>query len=193
MATDSVQGNTNASRGRHPTAVSRSVLRVAGWTLGSLLVALAGALVYAALMLNPPAKDLQDLTRLLLISGGISVLLGAIGFRIGLGTRIPSLVITMSLVYLVGAAVVAVNVLYTAINMFLSPHDFGLLTILLVFSAVISLFFAFFLSQSMVSRLRNLLDVAHRVAAGDLTARVPATSSDEIGQLAAEFNSMVAQ
>ncbi len=172
---------------------STQMLRVAGWAVGALLAALAGALIYAAMALSPPAKDLQDLTRFLLISGGVSVLLGALGFRLGLGTRIPSLAITMALVYLVGAAVVAVNVLYTAMYMFLSAHDFGLLTILLVFSAVISLFFAFFLSQSMVSRLRKLLAVAHRVAEGDLTARVEASSRDEIGRLATEFNSMVAQ
>jgi signal transduction histidine kinase len=170
------------------------LLRLAGWTLGGLLVALAAALVYAALSMNPPAKDLYELTRFLLISGGVSVLLGAVGFRLGLGTRIPSLAITMALVYLVGAAVVGVNVLYTAINMFLSTeHDLPLLTILLVFSAIISLFFAYFLSQSMVMRLRNLLAVAKQVAEGDLSARAAANSRDEIGRLADEFNSMVSR
>src|SRR5439155_13916689 len=118
---------------------------------------------------------------------------GVVGFRLGLGTRIPSLAITLALVYLVGAAVVAINVLYTAFNMFLSAHDFGLLTILLVFSAVISLFFAFLLSQSMVSRLHALLAVARRVAEGDLSGRVEVRSRDEIGRLAEEFNSMVEQ
>jgi signal transduction histidine kinase len=179
----------------HHEQVARpaTLVRLAGWTLGALVVALAVALVYAAMRLNPPAQDLQDLTRFLLISGGASVVLGVVGFRVGLGTRIPSLALTMALVYMVGAAVVAINVLYTALNMFLSPHDFGLLTILLVFSSVISLFFAFLLSQSMVMRLRGLLAVAHHVAEGDLDARVEVSSRDEIGQLAAEFNSMVAQ
>lgn len=159
----------------------------------ALPVALAGALVYAALRLNAPAKDLAGLAGFLLVSGVVSIGLGALGFRLGLGTRIPSLTITMALVYLVGVAVVAVNVLYTAINMFLSPHDFGLLTILLVFSAVISLFFAVFLSQSVVSRLRGLLSMARQVADGNLKARVAVTSSDELGQLASEFNSTVAR
>src|SRR5438552_18694716 len=101
----------------NPQPLTPSLIRIAGWALGGLLVALAGALVYAALTLNPPAKDLQDLMRFLLISGSVSVLLGAVGFRLGLGTRIPSLALTMALVYLVGVAVVAVNVLYTALNM----------------------------------------------------------------------------
>jgi signal transduction histidine kinase len=100
----------------------------------------------------------------------------------------------MALVYLVGVAVVGVNVIYTAANMFLSrEHDLPLLIVLLLFSAVISLFFAVFLAQSMVSRLRELLAVSKKVAEGDLTARIVMSSGDEIGKLGAEFNSMVEQ
>ncbi len=164
-----------------------------GWALGGLLVALVGALVYATLQLQFPSKDLRDLTEFLLISGSLSVLLGAVSFRLGLGMRLPSLAVAIAVVYLVGAAVVGINVLYTAFLMFASPHDLGLLTVLLVFSAVISLFFATFLSQSMVSRLRNLLFVANHVAAGDLSVRADDRSPDEIGRLASELNSMVAQ
>src|SRR5205814_1077060 len=138
--------------------------------------------------------DLQDLTVFLLVSGGLSIVLGAVGFRLGLGTRLPSLAVTMALVYLIGAVVVGINVVYTAANMFLSKeHDLPLLIILLVFSAIISLFFAIFLAQSMVSRLRDLLSVSRQVAEGDLTVRVPVTSVDEIGKLGSEFNSMVMQ
>src|SRR5438067_271592 len=166
----SVQSSTTQRplmAGAQPGA--RSLVRATGWGLGGLFVALAAALIFAAqtfgLTLYLMPKDLQDLTLFLLASGAVSVVLGAAGFRLGLGTRIPSLAVTMALVYLVGVAVVAVNVLYTALNMFLNRgHDLPLLSILLVFSAIISLFFAFFLSQSMVSRLRNLLWVARRVA-----------------------------
>ena len=177
---------------------ARTVIRAGGLALAGLVLALLIAIVYAArtfgMVLYPMPKDLQDLTLFLLVSGGVSVVLGAIGFRLGLGTRIPSLAVTMALVYLVGAAVVAVNIFYTAYNMFLSKeHDLPLLAILLVFSAVISLFFAFFLSQSVVSRLQMLLSVARQVANGDLGARVAVTSRDEIGRLGGEFNSMVAE
>ncbi len=173
-----------------------SPVRVAGLALGGLLVALVTALVVAALTfgmsLYPMPKDLQDLTLFLLVSGAVSVALGGIGFRLGLGTRIPSLRMMLAVVYLVGAAVVGVNVWYTSVNMFLNKeHDLPLLTVLLVFSAIISLFFAFFLSQSMVSRLHSLLALAKMVSQGDLNARVEVSSRDEIGQLAAEFNSMV--
>lgn len=168
-------------------------MKVAGWALLGLVVALAGTLLYATMRFQMPGTDLQDLTRFLLISGAASVLLGAVGFRLGLGTRLPSLRIAIAAVYLVGVAVVAVNVLYTAVLMFVSAHDLGLLTVLLVFSAVISLFFAVLLSQSMVSRLRDLLVVARRVASGDLDVRAHDASPDEIGRLATELNSMVTQ
>ena len=155
-------------------------------------------MVYAVMRFNmtpfPMPKDLQDLMVFLLISGTVSIVLGAVGFLAGLGRRIPSLTISMAVVYLVGAAVVSVNVWYTSYRMFLNQeHDLPLLTILLVFSAVISLFFAFFLSQSMVSRLRELLALSRRVADGDLTARVQVDSHDEIGRLATEFNAMIEQ
>ncbi len=161
-------------------------------------MSLVVALVYAArtfgMTLFPMPKDLQDLMVFLLISGGVSVGLGAAAFLVGLGTRIPSLAITLSLVYLAGAAVVGVNVWYASYRMFLNKeHDLPLLTILLLFSAIISLFFAFFLSHSMVSRLRNLLTVARSVAEGDLSARVEGSSRDEIGRLGEEFNSMVGE
>ena len=182
---------------KQPDRAATSYIRVAGLAVAGLLIALVAALAVAAvtfgMTLYPLPKDLQDLSLFLLASGTVSIVLGAIGFRIGLGTRIPSLVVTMALVYLVGAAVVGVNVLYASAQMFLNTaHDLPLLMILLLFSAIISLFFAFFLSQSIVMRLRNVLAVSRQVAQGDLTARADVNSRDEIGQLASEFNSMVA-
>jgi signal transduction histidine kinase len=168
-------------------------MKVAGWALLGVAVALAVTLLYAVMRFRMPGEDLLDLTQFLLVSGGISVLLGALGFRLGLGTRLPSLGIAIAAVYLVGVAVVGINVLYSAFLMFASPHDLGLLTVLLFFSTVISLFFAVLLSQSMMSRLLDLLVVARRVASGDLSVRARDSSPDEIGRLATELNSMVAQ
>jgi signal transduction histidine kinase len=175
-----------------------SFVRVAGLAVVGLVVALIAAVVAAAttfgMQLFPLPKDLFDLSIFLLISGAVSVLLGAIGFRLGLGTRIPSLTLTMAIVYLVGAAVVGINVTYASVQMFLNKeHDLPLLLILLLFAAIISLFFALFLSESIVSRLQKLLGMARRVGAGDLEVQLPVSSRDEIGQLYQEFNSMVTQ
>src|SRR5690349_14441860 len=93
-----------------PIRNPQSAMRMVGWAVAGLVVALVAALLLTLVMLRPPSKDIQDLVVFLLISGGVSIVLGAIGFRLGLGTRLPSLAITMALVYLVGVAVVGVNV-----------------------------------------------------------------------------------
>jgi signal transduction histidine kinase len=178
---------------RQPSFARVAVLAVIGLGVALVAAVVAAAQIFG-MPLFPMPKDLFDLSIFLLISGTASVLLGAIGFRLGLGTRIPSLTITMAIVYLVGAAVVGVNVTYASVQMFLNKeHDLPLLMILLLFAAIISLFFALFLSESIVSRLQTLLGMARRVGAGDLEVQLPVTSRDEIGQLCAEFNSMVAQ
>jgi signal transduction histidine kinase len=173
-----------------------SPVRLAGVVVAGLFIALVTTLIAAALTfgmtLYPLPPDLRDLLIFLLISGAVSIMLGAIVFRMGLGTRIPSIALTLALVYLVGAAVVGINVWYTSHNMFLNKeHDLPLLTILLIFSGIISLFFAYFLSQSMVARLHSLLGLSRRVAGGDLSARVHVSSRDEIGRLGEAFNDMV--
>jgi len=182
-------GDTNAvTTGRKSSAM------LIGFAMIGLVLAIGVAVIVAWLTLSPPPQDLQALTGSLVVSGIISVGLGAVAFRLGLGKRVPSLAVSLALVYLVGVVVVAINVIYTSVNMFLSKaHDLPLLSVLLVFSALISLFFAIFMAQSIVSRLRMLLSMARRVAGGDLTARVEVNSRDEIGRLSAEFNSMVAR
>src|SRR3954467_5530444 len=87
--------------------MAQSSVRMVGWAVAGLVVALGVTVLLTMVMLSPPSKDLRALIIFLLVSGGVSILLGAIGFRLGLGTRLPSLALTLALVYLVGAAVVA--------------------------------------------------------------------------------------
>lgn len=47
------------------------------------------------------------------------------------------------------------------------------------------------LTKSVLSPVRELLDATERVKQGDLSARVPVTSGDELGALAGNFNSMM--
>ena len=50
--------------------------------------------------------------------------------------------------------------------------------------------FAFFLARQIVEPLRELTASTARIAGGDLNAKVPVTSRDEVGLLAAEYNRM---
>jgi signal transduction histidine kinase len=77
--------------------------------------------------------------------------------------------------------------------MFVSSHDLTLASILLVFAAIIATTFGFFVSASVTDGLRNLAEVANRLANGDLAARVELTGRDEISQVAKSFNDMAAK
>ncbi|WP_407653446.1 ATP-binding protein [Brevibacillus ruminantium] len=50
--------------------------------------------------------------------------------------------------------------------------------------------FAFFLSSRITYPLRQMKETAHRIAEGDFHAEIPIRTTDEIGELAASFNSM---
>lgn len=54
-------------------------------------------------------------------------------------------------------------------------------------------FFAFFLSSRITSPLLQMKETAHRIAEGDFHAEIPIRSTDEIGDLAASFNTMAAR
>lgn len=60
-----------------------------------------------------------------------------------------------------------------------------------VFVFGIGILFIIFLSRSYTRPIRNVVDAAMRVAAGDLHQNIPVRSKDEIGQLSESFNFMV--
>lgn len=58
---------------------------------------------------------------------------------------------------------------------------------------VVSLMAAWWLARHFLFPLRQLADAARRIAGGQLSTRVTDSRSDELGELAADFNSMAAQ
>jgi signal transduction histidine kinase/CheY-like chemotaxis protein/CHASE3 domain sensor protein len=60
----------------------------------------------------------------------------------------------------------------------------------LTLSLVLIALYALFLSRSVVLPIRRLGSAARRLAAGDLSARVPGDARGEVGELATAFNSM---
>jgi signal transduction histidine kinase len=57
--------------------------------------------------------------------------------------------------------------------------------------ATLGLALALPVTQNALDPVRDLIEGTHRVAAGDLSAEVPVTSTDELGELAASFNEMI--
>ncbi|MGB7921852.1 MAG: ATP-binding protein [Pyrinomonadaceae bacterium] len=74
-----------------------------------------------------------------------------------------------------------------------SARQWFLATLLLAGSLVVAgIILAVILSNRIVRPLRELTATTARIASGDLDAKVPARSRDEVGQLATEFNRMAA-
>jgi signal transduction histidine kinase len=169
----------------------KRVLKIAGLTL--IVVALSAGLIVgiAAAWLQPPSKDLRDLFLFLLLSGGISAALSVLWLQWSQhGTHLHTqLVVT----YLIGVLIALINVAVTSGLMFLSIHDLSLVTLLIIFSAAISVFFAFLVSQKLVQSVLVLCKAAQQVAAGNLDTRVTVGGSRELTELGDIFNNMTAQ
>src|SRR5918996_2829513 len=157
-----------------------------------VLIGMTGLVLLAvALFLNPPPGDLVALTVFLLLSGGLTIVLGLgiahLGWPGWTGSLRARLLLTSMLTAFLGLA----NVGFTAFLMFLSPHDLVLLTGLLGFALGMSIFVAISLSSSTTHSFHQLVGAVNQISAGDLTARVPLHSQDEVGKLASIFNHMV--
>jgi len=159
---------------------------------GALLLAIVGATVLAERVLGAPRREVELLAAFLSASGMLSLVVGALAIRWA-GRRIPSLHVRLTLAYGIGLVVALVNVVTTSVLMFLSAHDLALLSLLLVFAAVISVAFAYAVAGALTADLGALSHAARRLAAGDLAARVGTRGSDEVGRLAAAFDDMADQ
>jgi signal transduction histidine kinase len=159
---------------------------------GTLLLAIVAALVAAEWIVGAPRRDLQLLAVFLTASGVGSLALGALVIQFA-GGRIGSMRLRLALASAVGLLVTVVNVVTTSALMFLNAHDLTLLLLLLAFSAVVSLAFAYAVGGALTEKVGQLSSAAGRLAEGDLSARVGGHSSDELGQLAAAFDEMAEQ
>lgn len=64
-------------------------------------------------------------------------------------------------------------------------------SVLTALAVVLAVIFASLVTRTLVRAVRNLVDGAERVEAGDLDVEVQATSIDEVGDLTVSFNTMV--
>jgi len=72
----------------------------------------------------------------------------------------------------------------------ISSFSQKMLTLVLFIAILATIINAYFMSRALEKPIRQLVDGTDRVAEGDLTYRVKVHSRDEIGQLAASFNTM---
>ncbi|MBI3964797.1 MAG: HAMP domain-containing protein [Chloroflexi bacterium] len=148
------------------------------------------AVTSAHLIWAPPPSDLQLLALFLFLSGGVSLILGSLAAYLAQSGVLPSLWLKFTAISGLSTCIVLVNVLLTAYLMFISPHDLGLLLLLLAFSAGLALLFATLVARSLSVSAVRLAVTASRLAGDDLTARAEVRGNDEIAQLARALNVM---
>ena len=169
---------------RIPTA-ARYILSI----LGVLAFSLA---IFIALM-RPPAGDLGLVTLFLMVTALVSGLAGFMAYRMGWLNYMPTLRLSLLLIYALSSILTFFNVWLTAKLMFASEHDLMLATVLLVFAGGMAMILGLFLASALTNRIHSLEQASRSLAAGQLSARVAVQGRDEIASLAAAFNQMATQ
>lgn len=155
-----------------------------------LALAVAGLLLWG--LMAPPLQDVATLVGTLAVTSVLSVGLGYWLYRRG-WARSSSLMITLIASYIWAAVLTLFNVWVMQRQMFFSEHDLILSGVLLLFAAIIATSYGLFVAASVTDGLRQLADTADRLAAGDLTARVPVHGRDEVARVSQSFNDMATQ
>ncbi len=157
-----------------------------------VLIASAGAgLLLTYLLLSPSGSDVRDLALYL----GIGGLLSLAATELLLRNRIVAGTLRLRQKMVVASAFVLaigfINTVGLSALMFVNmDHDLPILIAILTFAGGISLYVALRLASRLSQSLETLSSGVERLSAGELSARVPVESSDEIGSVSRSVNSM---
>lgn len=160
--------------------------------IGILLI-LIFSLVFFALLMLPPLKDLALMALYLGVTAMVSALAGYLAYRLGWINFSPALRWTLLGGYALASVLTFFNVWFSAQMMFASEHDLLLAIVLLVFAGGMAMVLGYFLSSTVTERIDLLKGAAEKLARGDLQARVPVNGRDEVAMLAKTFNQMAEQ
>lgn len=170
----------------------QSFLRSIRFLLGIIVVVALTLLLFVAMM-QPVLAEFSAMTVLLSITAGISLLVGLAAYHVGWFQRTRRLRWTLVGGYLLSGGLTFVNVLVTAWQMFINPHDRTLATILLIFATCIAIAIGYFLSAALTDKINALRAAARAIAGGALSTRVRVPGQDEVSELAESFNNMATQ
>lgn len=129
--------------------------KAGGLIPASITGAMGVALAAAFLFFGMRGRDLGLVALYLFLSGTFSLAFGLGAFHLGVKSAV-SIRYKIALAGAAGGLVALVNVMVTALLMFLSWHDLTLLLVLLLFSLIVSSFFTFVLARSITSSIEKL-------------------------------------
>jgi signal transduction histidine kinase len=158
-----------------------------------ILLILGLSLVIFYLTMTPPMNEIGLMAGFLSVTALISALVGYGAYRFGWINRAPTLLWSLLGSYLLASALTFLNVWFSAQLMFTEPHDLSLAIVLLIFASGIAVVLGYFLANALTDRIARLERAAHRIAQGDLQARVDVEGVDEVAGLSNTFNQMAAQ
>jgi two-component system sensor histidine kinase SaeS len=147
----------------------------------------------AGLLADAPPRDLILLALFLVVSGGTTLVLGLLFLKAYRGRLLRGVRGKLLLAVVMSAALVLVNVGFTAYLMFISSHDLTLLVLLMGFSLGMSGYFALVVADSFDSTLQTLLQGVRQMGEARLDTRIEVHSGDEIEDLGRAFNAMAAK
>ena len=171
---------------------SRQLLRFGQPWLGAVLaltLAIGAGVLLAQLLMSPPSSDLRTLAAYLTVSGVASLGLGWLALRAAdraVGLTIQAKAFLSSII---GSGVALLNIFIVAQLMFVSTsHDLDLLIALILFSAIVTLFFSLWVATTVAGRIELVADGIRSLAGGDYQARLADAGGDEVAKLAADVN-----
>jgi signal transduction histidine kinase len=158
----------------------------------SMTAALALAMLFITLRLNPPIRDVQLLTLFMFGSGAFTVAAAYAFYRRGgIGQKLRSLRWMLLTIVLITVALIFINVWITAQLMFISEHDLVLTIALLIFAGLTAVVFGLYVAHTITDRISQLVDAAEVLAEGRLDQRLTVDGGDELAILARTFNTLV--
>ena len=160
--------------------------------LPGMAAALAVALGVAFVVFGMGGRDIGLVGVYLLISGSISLALVVVALRLGLRSGL-GIRHKVALAGTIGSFVALVNVLVTAVAMFLSSHDLSLLIVISLFSLLISLAVSYVVARGIALSVEQLTEGALTLAEGDLSVRLDSSTKDEVARLASALNTMAGE
>lgn len=158
--------------------------------LGVLAATDVAVLAVTQLVLAPPLGDLVQLGVFLFVSGAVALILGSAVPVLARRGVIRSVRFQLVLIPVMVVALTVANVGFIGHLMFVSPHDLGLLTVVLLFALALSVLLAFTLSEVLRGNIRALSNAVGDMGAGNLRVRAMVNTRDELGMLAVTLNTM---